>query len=59
MSESVKHWIALNMVLGVGKTFFHRLFSAFGSPEEVLATLMQLELKGNTSKLGKNVCCQL
>ena len=47
MSESVKYWIALNMVLGVGKTLFHRLVSTFGSPEEVSATLMQLELKGS------------
>lgn len=35
MDESVKCWVALNMVLGVGKTLFHRLVSAFGSPEDV------------------------
>ncbi len=46
MNESVKHWLALNMVLGIGKTLFHRLVSVFGSPAEVSATLMQLELRG-------------
>lgn len=35
MNESVKYWVALNMVLGVGKTLFHRLVSVHGSPENV------------------------
>jgi len=35
--ESQKHWLALNMVVGVGRTLFHRLVRAFGSPEQVFA----------------------
>ncbi len=34
--QDTKHWVALNMVLGVGKTLFHRLVHALGSPEAVL-----------------------
>ena len=33
--EARKHWLALNMVLGVGKTLFYRLVRAFGSPQAV------------------------
>ncbi len=33
--ESKKYWVALNMVLGVGKTLFHRLIKHLGSPERV------------------------
>lgn len=33
--DSRRHWIGLNMVLGVGKTLFHRLIRAIGSPEAV------------------------
>jgi len=33
--ESKKYWVALNMVLGVGKTLFHRLVKHLGSPERV------------------------
>jgi len=45
--DSQKHWLALNMVVGVGKTLFHRLVRAFDSPEEVFrrspAELMRVE----------------
>jgi DNA processing protein len=48
--ESKKHWVALNMVVGVGKTLFHRLVRQFGSPENVFQTslhdLMQVEKIG-------------
>jgi DNA processing protein len=33
--DEIKYWVALNMVLGVGKTLFHRLIREFGSPEQV------------------------
>ena len=33
--ESKKYWVGLNMVLGVGKTLFHRLVRHLGSPEKV------------------------
>lgn len=42
-----QYWVALNMVVGVGKTLFHRLVTAFGSPEQVFRSspndLMQVE----------------
>jgi DNA processing protein len=42
-----QHWVALNMVVGVGKTLFHRLVRTFGSPEQVfrssLNDLMRVE----------------
>jgi DNA processing protein len=45
--EERKHWLALNMVVGVGKTLFHRLVRGFGSPKEVFratpADLMRIE----------------
>ena len=40
-------WVALNMVLGVGKTLFYRLIQSLGSPENVFRSnrqrLMQVE----------------
>ncbi len=48
--ESKKYWVALNMVLGVGKTLFHRLVRHLGSPERVFQAgrreLMQVEKIG-------------
>jgi DNA processing protein len=42
-----QYWVALNMVVGVGKTLFHRLVRTFGSPEQVfrssLKDLMRVE----------------
>ena len=35
--DALKHWLALNMVVGVGRTIFHRLVKAFGSPENVFS----------------------
>jgi DNA processing protein len=35
--ESLKNWLALNMVVGVGRTLFHRLVQGFGSPGEVFS----------------------
>ena len=35
--DELKHWLALNMVVGVGRTIFHRLVKAFGSPENVFS----------------------
>jgi len=28
--DSKKYWVALNMVVGVGKTLFHRLVTSLG-----------------------------
>lgn len=46
-----KYWVGLNMVLGVGKTLFHRLVNALGSPRNVFLAgkreLMQVEGIGN------------
>lgn len=33
--EKKRHWIALNMVLGIGKTLFHRLIKEIGDPDQV------------------------
>lgn len=42
-----RYWVGLNMVLGVGKTLFHRLVNALGSPQHVFhasrQSLMQVE----------------
>ena len=42
-----QYWVALNMVVGVGKTLFHRLVKTFGSPQQVfrssLKDLMRVE----------------
>lgn len=35
--ETLKYWLALNMVVGVGRTLFHRLVQGFGSPAEVFS----------------------
>ena len=35
--ETLKYWLALNMVVGVGRTLFHRLVQGFGSPREVFS----------------------
>jgi len=35
--DALKHWLALNMVVGVGRTIFHRLVKTFGSPENVFS----------------------
>lgn len=45
--DKKRHWIALNMVLGIGKTLFHRLVKEIGSPEQVFRStrreLMQVD----------------
>ncbi len=35
--ETLKYWLALNMVVGVGRTLFHRLVQSLGSPREVFS----------------------
>jgi DNA processing protein len=35
--ETLKYWLALNMVVGVGRTLFHRLVQGLGSPCEVFS----------------------
>ncbi len=35
--DALKYWLALNMVVGVGRTIFHRLVKVFGSPENVFS----------------------
>ncbi len=35
--ETLKHWLALNMVVGVGRTLFHRLVQKLGSPRAVFS----------------------
>lgn len=39
--EEKKYWVALNMVLGIGKTLFHRLVKDIGSPEQVFRSTPQ------------------
>lgn len=55
--DKMRYWVALNMVLGVGKTLFHRLVKALGSPERVFAStrkeLMQVE--GIGEKIARQV----
>ncbi len=42
--DSKKYWVALNMVVGVGKTLFHRLVTSLGSPQKVFqATRYELQ----------------
>lgn len=60
--ESKKYWVGLNMVLGVGKTLFHRLVRTLGSPEKVFKAgrreLMEVEGIGEkiaTAILGFDV----
>lgn len=36
--DDLKYWLALNMVVGVGRTLFHRLVKVFGSPENVFSS---------------------
>ncbi|MGP0629549.1 DNA-processing protein DprA [Nitrospina sp. 32_T5] len=47
VSAAERYWVALNMVLGVGKTLFHRLVQGLGSPRNVFNAsrqqLMQVE----------------
>ncbi len=47
ISREDQHWIALNMVVGIGKTLFYRLINRFNSAEAVLKAsnrdLMQVE----------------
>ncbi|MZG29586.1 MAG: DNA-protecting protein DprA [Nitrospinae bacterium] len=33
--ETLKYWLALNMVVGVGRTLFHRFVRGLGSPRQV------------------------
>ncbi|MBT5764603.1 MAG: DNA-protecting protein DprA, partial [Nitrospina sp.] len=35
--ETLKYWLALNMVVGVGRTLFHRLVQRLGSPQAVFS----------------------
>lgn len=35
--DALKHWLALNMVVGVGRTLFHRLVKTFGFPKNVFS----------------------
>lgn len=35
--ETLKYWLALNMVVGVGRTLFHRLVQGLGSPRAVFS----------------------
>jgi excinuclease UvrABC nuclease subunit len=35
--ETLKYWLALNMVVGVGRTLFHRLVQGLGSPRGVFS----------------------
>ena len=55
--EAEKHWIALNMVQGVGKTPFHRLVNSFGSPEAVFKAPVQdiMGVEGNVEKIAGEI----
>jgi excinuclease UvrABC nuclease subunit len=35
--DALKHLLALNMLVGVGKTILDRLIKAFGSPENIFS----------------------
>ncbi len=47
ISEDDQYWIALNMVMGIGKTLFYRLIDRFKTPRSVfnapLSSLMEVE----------------
>jgi DNA processing protein len=36
--ESLKYWLVLNMVVGIGRTLFHCLVEELGSPRAVLSS---------------------
>ena len=50
--DSQKYWLALNMVVGVGKTLFHRLVATLGSPHKVFQATRR-ELQGIDRLPGK------
>jgi DNA processing protein len=52
-----KYWVALNMVVGVGKTLFHRLETAFGSPEQVFRASRKDLLQ--VSRLSEKVASEI
>jgi len=55
--DSLSGWIALNMVLGVGKTLFHRLVQALGSPEYVFRASKQqlMQVEGSGAKTAEQI----
>lgn len=55
--ESQKYWVGLNMVLGVGKTLFHRLVKALGSPKNVFHASRR-ELMG-VERVGDKIARQI
>ncbi|MCF8720505.1 DNA-processing protein DprA [Nitrospina gracilis] len=57
VSAAERYWVALNMVLGVGKTLFHRLVNALGSPRQVFhATRQQLmQVEGIGAKTAAQI----
>jgi DNA processing protein len=52
-----KYWVALNMVVGVGKTLFHRLVSSLGSPEQVFRSSRKglLQVEGIGEKVASEI----
>ena len=51
------YWVALNMVVGVGKTLFHRLVGALGSPEQVFRSSRKdlLQVEGIGEKVASEI----
>ncbi|MBC8284292.1 MAG: DNA-protecting protein DprA [Nitrospinae bacterium] len=57
--ETLKYWLALNMVVGVGRTLFHRLVLGLGSPREVFSASRSelLRIQGIGEKVVGEIKC--
>lgn len=57
MMDPKKYWAALNMVVGVGKTLFHRLVDTLGSPEQVFRSSRKdlLRVEGIGEKVAMEI----
>jgi len=55
--ETLKYWLALNMVAGVGRTLFHRLVQGLGSPRGVFSASRSdlLGIQGIGGKIASEI----
>ncbi len=55
--ETLKYWLALNMVVGVGRTLFHRLVQGLGSPRGVFSASRSdlLGIQGIGGKIASEI----
>mgnify|MGYP002630482978 CR=1 FL=1 len=55
--DALKYWLALNMVVGVGRTLFHRLAQAFESPENVFSASASdlMQVQGIGDKIAREI----